>query len=288
MDGAHGYRGKEHSVTDDYQAVNRASWDERAPAHAASPGYQVATLLADPSYLSEVVRFDRPRLGDVSGLRGVHLQCHIGTDTLSLHRLGARMTGLDFSAESLTQARDLAARAGADIDFVESDVYSAAEVLQPGSFDLVYTGVGALCWLPDIARWAKVVASLLRPGGRLFIREAHPMLSTLDDTRGDGLVTVVAPYFETVEPWRTESDDTYVETETTFERTVSYTWNHGLGEIVTALLGAGMRLTMLQEHDSAPWDALPGLTVGDEHGEYRLTADPLRVAQTFTLQAVLS
>src|SRR5438876_4652525 len=113
----------------DYRALNRANWDERAPAHAASPDYGFTRFVADPAYLSEVVRFDLPRLGEIRGLRGVHLQCHIGTDTVSLARLGARMTGLDFSAASLAEARRLAEQGGADVTFVEADVYEAARVL---------------------------------------------------------------------------------------------------------------------------------------------------------------
>ena len=152
----------------DYLTVNRANWDERAPAHAASADYGFARFAADPAHLSDVVRFDLPLLGDVAGQRAVHLQCHIGTDTVSLSRLGARMTGLDFSGESLKQARRLATLAGAEIDYVQSDVYAARDVLD-GEFDLVFTGIGALGWLPDIKRWARTVASLLAPGGRLFI-----------------------------------------------------------------------------------------------------------------------
>ena len=110
---------------DDFLQANRANWDDRAPPHAASPGYAVARLLADPAALSGVVAFGRPLLGEIAGLDGVHLQCHIGTDTLSLHRLGARMTGLDFSPAALSQARSLAAAAGADIPFVESTVDGA-------------------------------------------------------------------------------------------------------------------------------------------------------------------
>jgi len=155
----------------EYVQVNRANWDERAAAHAASVDYDVAAF-ADPAHLSDVVRFDRPLLGDVTGLRGVHLQCHIGTDTISLSRLGATMTGLDFSPAALAEARRLATSTGAPVDFVEAEVYSAPEVLGRGGFDLVYTGVGALCWLPDIRRWAETVAALLKPGGRLFMREA--------------------------------------------------------------------------------------------------------------------
>src|SRR3954452_14216898 len=122
---------------DDYRTVNRASWDERAPAHAASSGYSFDRFVADPGFLSGVVRFDLPRLGDIRGLRGVPLQCHIGTDTLSLARLGARMTGLGFSPASRAEARRLAGRVGAALDFAEADVYEAARVLGRAAFDLV-------------------------------------------------------------------------------------------------------------------------------------------------------
>ena len=201
---------------EDYRQLNRANWDERAGPHAASPGYAVERFAADPAFLSKVVRFDLPLLGDVSGLRGVHLQCHIGTDTISLARLGAEMTGLDFSPASLAQARRIAGLAGADIRFVEADVYDAATVLDPESFDLVYTGIGALGWLPGIARWAGVVAGLLRPGGRLFIREGHPMMWALDEDWGGNLLVVDYPYFEREEPLVFDDDGTYVETDAVF------------------------------------------------------------------------
>jgi SAM-dependent methyltransferase len=269
----------------DYLHLNRAQWDERAPAHAASPGYFRQRFIDDPAYLSDVVRFDLPRIGPVDGLRAVHLQCHIGTDTLSLHRLGAAVTGLDFSGASLAEARALAAATGAPIAYVESDVYDAPEVLDHGSFDLVYTGIGALCWLPDIRRWAGVVSALLKPGGRLFMREGHPMLWAIDETRADGLLAVDQAYFERSEPLVWDEDGTYVETDVRFQHTVTHQWNHGLGEIVTALLDCGLELTMLQEHDSAPWDALPGRTVADEHGEHRLAERPWRLPLTYTLQA---
>lgn len=271
---------------DDYRTLNRANWDERAPAHAASAGYAVERLAADPALISPVVAYDRPRLGDLTGLRGVHLQCHLGTDTLSLHRLGARMTGLDFSPASLAEARTLAERAGAGIDYVESELYGAPDVLDRGGYDLVYTGVGALCWLPDIARWAGVVAELLRPGGRLFIREGHPMLSTLADPRPDGLLAVEYPYFEQAEPTVWDEGGTYVETDTVFTATRTHEWNHGLGELVTALLAAGMRLTALVEHDTVPWNALPGMMTEVAPNEWRLTDRPGRLAHSFTLQAV--
>ncbi|WP_328646522.1 class I SAM-dependent methyltransferase [Amycolatopsis sp. NBC_00348] len=275
-------------MTDSFAAsfgVNKANWDDRAPLHASSPDYNFADFAADPAYLSAVVRFDRPRLGDIARLRAVHLQCHLGTDTVSLSRLGARVSGLDFSGAALTEARRLAEAAGAEIDYHEANVYDAVSVLGAEGFDLVYTGIGALCWLPSVARWAEVVAGLLRPGGRLFIREAHPMLQTLDETVDPALPRY--PYFEQAEPLVFDEPGTYVEVAGALTHTVTHEWNHSLGEIVTALLAAGLTLTGLTEHDSVPWNAIPGQMVHDEAvDEWRLKDTPQRLAASYTLQAV--
>ena len=244
---------------DDYRDVNRANWDERVAAHAASPDYAVSRFTEDPAFLSEVVTFDLPRLGDIRGLDAVHLQCHIGTDTVSLARLGANMTALDFSAPALEQGRKLAEAAGVSIDFVESDLYGAPDALGRERFDLVYTGVGALCWLPDVRRWAEVVASLLRPGGRLFIREGHPVLWALADPLPDGAARARATRTSSrAEPLVWDEGGTYVETDQEFTQNVTHEWNHGIGEIITAVLEAGLELTAFEEHDSVPWNAFPG------------------------------
>jgi SAM-dependent methyltransferase len=269
----------------EFLTANLENWDERAPAHAASPDYRFDRF-RDPDYLSHVVAFDRPRLGDLSGQRGVHLQCHIGTDTISLSRLGATMTGLDFSPAALVEARRLAEISGSDVTFVHSELYRAIEVLPRHSFDLVYTGVGALCWLPDIDRWAEVVAELLAPGGRVFLREGHPMLWSLADSRPDGLLVVDFPYFETTEPTKWTEGGTYVQTDAVFTSTTSYNWNHGIGEIVTALLNRGLRLVSLEEHDSVPWQAFPGQMTQDDREEWRMSDRPWRLAASYTLQAV--
>jgi SAM-dependent methyltransferase len=269
----------------DYREINRANWDERVPAHTASTSYHVEQFAADPSYLSDVVRFDLPRLGDIAGLRGVHLQCHIGTDTVSLARLGARMSGLDFSGPAVEQARSFAGQLGLEVDFHQADVYDAVDVLGAASYDFVYTGIGALCWLPDIERWAAVVAGLLKPGGRLVLREGHPMLWALD--AGERYAEVRYPYFETAEPMVFDEGGTYVETDVEFTTTVTHEWNHGLGETITAVQKAGLVFDSLTEHDSAPWNGLPGLMTEDADGEWRLSEHPARLAATYTLQAHL-
>ena len=164
-------------------------------------------------------------------------------------------------------------------------MYEALDVLPAGEFDLVFTGIGALCWLPDIREWAQVVADLLRPGGRLFIREGHPMLWAIDETHTDRLV-IDYPYFERPEPIPWEDDTTYVETDVVFKINLTHSWNHGLGEIITALMAAGLEITALEEHDSVPWEALPGRMERLPTGEWRLADRPWRLPHSYTLQAV--
>jgi SAM-dependent methyltransferase len=266
----------------DYRAVNLANWNSRVPVHEKN--YGLDQFRTDPAHLSHVVQFDVPRLGSIDGLDVVHLQCHIGTDTLSLARLGARsVAGLDFSGPALEVARRLASECGTTIEYVESDLYEAPNVLGLGRFDLVYTGIGALCWLPDIQLWAGVVASLLRPGGRLFMREGHPMLWALCEPRPDGLVVVEFPYFET-EGLRFSESFSYVAHEEPLESPDSVSFNHGLAEVITALMDAGMTLSAIEEHDSVPWNPLAD-AMEEVEGEFRLRDTPKRLAATYTLQA---
>lgn len=239
------------------------------------------------------MRFDIPLLGDISGLRCVHLQCHIGTDTLSLARRGAAaVTGLDFSPASLVEARKLVAAThatgGSKVDFVEASVYDALDVLPAQTFDLVFTGIGALCWIPDIQRWARVVAGLLKPGGgRLFIREGHPLLWAMDDKDKENLI-VKFPYFERGgEALLFDEGATYVRHEEhEFQQTVTAEFNHGIGEIVQALLDAGLRVTGMHEHTSVPWEAIPGQMEEVEVNEWALKKEPWRLPLSYTLQAV--
>jgi SAM-dependent methyltransferase len=269
--------------TADWAALNRANWDSRVPHHEV--GYSLHEFTDDPQHISRVVQFDLPLLGEVSGLRGVHLQCHIGTDTVSLARLGAQMSGLDFSGPAIEAGGRLATACGVEIEFVESDVYAAVAVLPPASFDFVYTGIGALCWLPDVARWAQVVAALLKPGGFLFIREGHPMLWSLCDPRPDGLVTVEYPYFETDGTVFVE-EKSYVEHEGVLAAPTIVHFNHGLAEIFNALWNAGMTITVFEEHQTVPWDQLGEAMVEIQPNEYQLREMPERLAATYTLRAV--
>jgi SAM-dependent methyltransferase len=266
---------------DDALAANRAWWDAAVPVHLGSDFYDVEGWL-------EEGRGPKPReaalLGDVTGLELVHLQCHFGKDTLSWARAGAGVTGLDFSPTAVDAARSLAARAGlADrADFVCAPVADAVDALGGRTFDIVYVSLGALCWLPRIDQWAAQVGALLRPGGRLFLHEVHPMSTALAD---DDL-TVVYPYFEESAPYADSQAGTYADTTATeaLPGEVTYGWNHSLGEIVGALLGQGLRLDLLDEHD---WTSFPRYPWLVETGEERfvMPEDRVRVPLSFTLLA---
>lgn len=270
---------------DTYRAANLANWNERVPIHAVSREYDLDGLASDPKRLSGVVAFDAERLGDVAGARLLHLQCHIGTDTVSWAKLGAHVTGLDFSGPALDVARDLAARAGVEARFVESDAYDAPAALGGEQFDVIYTGVGALNWLPDVRRWAQVVRTLLAPGGILYVREGHPVLWALDFVRDDRQLVITHPYFETPEPLRWDDDSSYTDGDVKVANTTTYDWNHGLGEVVTAVLDVGLRLTRLEELRSLEWQGLPWM-VRDDDGRWVLPQGPERLPLMYVLTAV--
>ncbi len=251
---------------DEHRRANRANWDDRVAIHWDSPVYDTAGFVTDPARLSDEVAFDAPYVGPVAGKRLLHLQCHMGKDTLSWARLGAEVTGIDFSEAAIAAARCLSAESGTPGRFLVAELYDAPQVLAE-TFDVVYTGVGALNWLPDIARWGQVVAGFLAPGGLFYIREGHPMLFCLDWRRDEELL-VRYPYFETVEPVPDDDPSTYAGPGTVAHAR-TYEWNHGLGETVTALLNAGLVMTSLREHRDLAWQGLPQMTRGDD-GRWRL------------------
>ncbi|HEX2315398.1 MAG TPA: class I SAM-dependent methyltransferase [Thermomonospora sp.] len=226
---------------DDYRTVNRALWDAWVPLHVAGEFYDVPGFLAGATTLRD---FEVAEVGDVTGRTLAHLQCHFGLDTLSWARRGASVTGLDFSAPAIDTARSLAAECGLDARFVVADVYDAREALGE-TYDIVYTGIGALNWLPDVDRWARVAAGLVRPGGFLYLVEFHPAGDMLDDEEGR---TVAYDYFDRG-PHHWDEPGTYTGDGAPPGDMRSVQFLHGLGEVVSALVAAGLRLEFLHEHD---------------------------------------
>ena len=235
--------------------ANREWWDGVVPIHEASRGYNREGFLRGEKPLCPV---ELAELGPhVAGKSLLHLQCHFGMDTLNWARLGATVTGLDFSAPAIEAARRLSAESGVPGRFVQANVYDAPEALGE-TFDVVYTGIGALNWLPEVCAWARAAAACVKPSGRLYVYEGHPVLWTLDEARADQQLVMAQHYFERPEPTPGGGDSTYVDGPR-FAPRRNYEWNHGLGEIVSALLDARLRLEFLHEHPEVPWQALPWL-----------------------------
>jgi len=255
---------------DEYRAANRDNWDDRVPIHWDSDEYGIQKFIDDPKHISDVVQFDRDNdeLGDVTGKSLLHLQCHISTDTLSWARLGATVTGVDFSEPAIEACERLSAESGTPGEFVVAEFYDSPNVLNGRQFDVVYTGIGAICWLPDIYAWARVVADFLKPGGTFYIIEGHPMMwSVSQDDNGDQII-LDWPYFESAGPQGEENDSTYAG-EGTLEHTREYNFTHGFGETIDALIQAGLVLDHVHEHKTLHWQAFPML-VQTDNGRWKM------------------
>ncbi|HXA25402.1 MAG TPA: class I SAM-dependent methyltransferase [Acetobacteraceae bacterium] len=258
----------------DWRKLNRANWDERVPIHLAAPIYDPVPLRAG---LAKMNAIEEAELGPINGLRLLHLQCHFGRDTLILAQRGATVVGLDFSPPAIVAARALAGQLGlADrARFVEADLYDAPHAIpEPGSFDRVYVTWGALCWLPDIAEWARIVAYFLKPGGSLYLAEGHPAALVLDDAvpLPNGLPGFFVPYFHS-DPLVLDDARDYADLNARLANARTCEWIHPLGAVVTALISAGLRLDWLHEHDAITWRMFMCLTEGSD-GLYRWPDTP--------------
>ncbi|MCB9595070.1 MAG: class I SAM-dependent methyltransferase [Sandaracinaceae bacterium] len=264
---------------DEALAANRARWDELVAVHAASRFYDVPAFLAGRCTLLPI---ERAALGDVSGKRLLHLQCHFGLDTLSWARRGAIATGLDFSGEAVGAARELAVRAAIDARFVESEVTRAPEALDGERFDIVFTSWGVLGWLPDLDAWARAVAGTLAPGGVFHCVETHPTAWLFD---GSPLAAArTYDYFRADEPIVDTSAGTYADRGAELVAVTRYSWIYELGQVVNALLDAGLVLERLEEHDGTCSEMIPGLVRGDD-GLWRLPPGQLSLPLSFSLRA---
>ena len=252
-------------------AENRDNWDARVPVHLGPNGYPMDLYVSDSSRVSGTVVRDIPLLGDLSGLSVVHLQCHIGTDTVSLARLGpAEVVGVDFSEPAIDAARELAAKTGANATFVLSDVYSAAAAVGR-EFDLLYTSVGTIGWFPDLERWAANVAALLRPGGRFVFRDLHPAAWPYENV--DGEVRNQYWYWKRDEPLIVEEEDSYLGDGKVASPRANE-WAHPVSEVLNAIIGAGLRIDRVEEHDGCDWAMFGELS--PQEGEQWFFPDHLR------------
>ena len=260
--------------------ANRRHWDELVPIHAESQFYDVASFKQGQSKLKPV---ELEELGDVQGKSLLHLQCHFGLDTLSWAREGAIVTGVDFSERAIATARKLAAETGISARFIEADIYELPERLE-GQFDIVFTSYGVLCWLPDIRRWAQVAGRFVRPGGTFYMVEYHPFAGVFDDAADVTGLHVRYPYFPSDKPLRFEDDGTYADRSAKVEHRVMYDWPHPMGDIVTALIQAGLRIQFLHEFPFTT-DVFSPLMKEKEDGSVRLREHDGSVPLLFSIKA---
>ncbi|MFF3742643.1 class I SAM-dependent methyltransferase [Streptomyces kronopolitis] len=265
--------------------ANQANWDARTPVHVASDFYGL-----DGSRTAEdwFAPFEWTDLGDLAGREVLHLQCHLGTETAAFAERGAAHTvGLDFSAAAVAEARRLAGEAGRSVEFVRSDVHRAVEALGGRRFDVVYTGKGALCYLPDLAAWAEVVSALLRPGGTLYLVEFHPLLDALGPTPSPERqqLRLHHDYLAGRGPLRSDTPCTYTDGPPVRGATTSYEWRHGLGEVVSAVIGAGLTLQLVRETELLPWKRFDAM-VPAENGWWRLPPSEPIIPLLYALRAV--
>ncbi|HVL53553.1 MAG TPA: class I SAM-dependent methyltransferase [Vitreimonas sp.] len=235
---------------DEFLATNRALWDEWTSVHERSAFYDLEGFKRGGVRIAD---HEIEEIGPVDGRSLLHLQCHFGLDTLSWARLGAQVTGIDFSPKAVALARSLADELHLAARFIESDVYRLPEVLDE-SFDLVYTSNGVLGWLPDVARWGEIVARYLKPGGRFYILEIHPVAQALENEGvAPGELRLAYPYWEHANPLAFPVQGSYADRSASLETETEYGWNHSLGEIVTALADAGLRIEKLREYPFVNW-----------------------------------
>ncbi|MBI0583923.1 MAG: methyltransferase domain-containing protein [Methanomassiliicoccus sp.] len=265
---------------DDEMAVNKRWWDGATPVHVRSRSYNVDGFRTG---VSSLLPTELRELGDVRGKSLLHLQCHFGMDTLSWAREGAVVTGVDFSPEAIATARSLAADLSIPARFIESNVYTLPEVLDE-KFDIVYTGYGAICWLPDLERWAKVIARFLRPGGTFYIVEAHPFTDLIDENVTDR-VSLTGRYFSKG-PVRYESPNTYTDSVAPLDEQVTYSWLHPLSETVSSLCSAGLQVEWLHESPLGFFNLHP-LMKRREDGHWQFPDGTCDIPLTFSLRARL-
>lgn len=251
-------------------AANFALWEGWTDVHMAGSDYDVAGFIANPAERP----FDwvtRGVVGDVTGKRLLHLQCHIGIDTLRFALGGAsEVTGVDFSPKAVAAARSIAERMGLAATFVESDVLALPESVPRESFDVVFTSYGTIMWLSDLDPWAESIATRLAPGGTFHIIDAHPFLTVFDDFAPSPPLRVIYPYFGR-EPLYFEEHGSYADRDADFVAD-SYAWQHTFEEIVGVLVKRGLIVEGLREYPVVAWKALEFM-VQDDDGLWRLPPD---------------
>jgi SAM-dependent methyltransferase len=264
---------------DEYLEVNRETWNMWTQLNVGSKFYDVEGFKAGRRTLDPIALAGP---GDVTGKSLLHLQCHFGMDTISWARQGAIVTGIDFSEEAIKTARALADELGIPATFIQSNLYDLPQNLT-GQFDVVYTSYGVLGWLPDLERWAQVIAHFLKPGGIFYIVEVHPIPLLFDEHRQDAELRLLYPYFQGAEPIRIEEDGCYAVPDSPI-RSVTYVWIHPIADIIGSLLRAGLRIESFEEYPFVRWAVFPWMERRAD-GAWQLPPGKESIPLMFSLKA---
>lgn len=256
--------------------ANRQLWNARVPIHRQSDFYEVDAFLQGKNVLDAIVL---DGLGDVRGKSLLHLQCHFGQDTLCLARMGAQVTGIDFSGAAIEEAGALARKLNIDATFVESNVYDLRDKLS-GKFDIVFTSYGVLGWLPDLEEWAAVVHHFLKPGGTFFIAEFHPILYLFDFDKQ----SVAYDYFNRNEPWAEKVEGTYADVGAAISGE-EFFWQHSLDEAIRPLLKKGLQMLDFAEYPYSPYACFPNLKEV-EPGKFKYGDFGVSLPHVFSLKMI--
>jgi SAM-dependent methyltransferase len=268
-------------VSEDVRETNRAHWDALAAVHGQDDYYDAEALIGGADTLrGHEDAAVREAVGEVAGLDVLHLQCHIGFDSISLARRGARVTGADFSPASLEKGRALAARAGVEVEFVEADATALPSELH-GRFDLVYSTMGVICWIDDLGAWMRSVHAALRPGGKLVLVEIHPLYNMIGEREP---LLLDFPYAADG-PRRFEEPGSYADHGAEVAVPTEIVYAHSLGETVTAAIGAGLRVDALHEHLDTDFDPRGGVLTAEGGDRLGLRVSGERLPVLFTLLA---
>lgn len=265
-------------LNQNYMENNRKLWDEWTAIHVESSFYNVENFVGGANSLNAL---ELGEVGDVQGKNLLHLQCHFGMDTLNWARLGAHVTGMDFSEAAIEQANQLAARCNLDARFICSNLYDLPKNLL-GQYDIVYTSYGVLAWLPDIPRWAQIAASFVKPGGFLYIAEFHPFALVFDDYAPN--LQYRYPYFDK-EAMHFEVEGSYADREAKVQTKEEIGWNHTLSEIVSSLIDNGLQIEFLHEFPYSVYQQFPFI-VPDDNGLYHFPDGQQPIPLLFSLKAV--
>jgi SAM-dependent methyltransferase len=259
------------------EKANRKHWDEIAPVHLRS--YGIEGLL---SGISRIDSIQKEELYPISGKDLIHLQCHIGTDSLSLALDGAKVTGVDFSGKSIAIARDLSARMNLQSDFIEANVLDLYATISK-KFDIVYTSKGVICWISDLQRWAETISFLLKDNGIFYMMETHPIVSIFDDAKENDL-EVKSSYFHQNEPTYFDDESPDYDDDSYIPKNKAFEWRWSIADIVNALIERGLTIELLNEHDKLFYKAFPGMTQTSD-GWWILKKYEGMIPLTFSLRA---